>query len=50
MIGKFNGILGPLIVAFCGLTFNSSRLGLLGIIALFIGGAFLLSRVEVEDS
>jgi UMF1 family MFS transporter len=46
---KFAGILGPLIFAFAAATFNSSRPAVLSVIAFFIIGGFLLSRVNVDE-
>jgi UMF1 family MFS transporter len=46
---KFAGILGPLIFAFAAATFNSSRPAVLSVIAFFILGGLLLSRVDVKE-
>lgn len=45
LLGKFSGVIGPLIVSVCGLVFSSSRIGLLGIGILFLAGAYILHRV-----
>jgi len=46
---KFSAIVGPLIFAFAVATFGSSRPAVLSIIAFFIIGGFLLSRVDVDE-
>jgi MFS transporter, UMF1 family len=44
MMGKFAAVLGPLMVGFTALAFDSTRAGMLSIIVLFVGGAILLAR------
>ncbi len=46
---KFSAIVGPLIFAWAATTFGSSRPAVLSIIAFFIVGGFLLTRVNVEE-
>lgn len=46
MVGKFASILGPLIVTMTVFFTNDSRLGLLGLLILFIAGALLLSQIK----
>jgi len=46
---KFSAILGPLIFAWAATTFGSSRPAVLSIIAFFIVGGFLLTRVDVDE-
>jgi MFS-type transporter involved in bile tolerance (Atg22 family) len=46
---KFSAILGPLIFAYAATRFGSSRPAVLSIIAFFILGGYLLSRVDVEE-
>jgi len=46
---KFSAILGPLVFAFAATTFGSSRPAVLSIIAFFIVGGFLLTRVNVAE-
>jgi len=46
---KFSAIVGPLIFAFAVATFGSSRPAVLSIIAFFVIGGFLLSRVDVDE-
>lgn len=45
---KFSAIVGPLIFAWAATTFGSSRPAVLSIIAFFILGGFLLTRVDVD--
>ena len=45
---KFSAVVGPLVFAFAATTFGSSRPAILSIIAFFIVGGYLLSRVDVE--
>jgi hypothetical protein len=46
---KFSAILGPLLFAIAATTFNNSRPAILSIIAFFIIGGFLLTRVNVDE-
>jgi UMF1 family MFS transporter len=46
---KFASIIGPLLFAFAALTFGSSRPAILSLIALFIIGGYLLTRVNIEE-
>jgi MFS transporter, UMF1 family len=46
---KFASLLGPLLFAFAGLAFGSSRPAILSLIVLFILGIILLSRVDVDE-
>lgn len=46
---KFSAILGPLIFAFAAANFGSSRPAVLGIIAFFFVGGYLLTRVNVDE-
>lgn len=45
---KFSAIAGPLLFAFAATRFGSSRPAVLSIIAFFIIGGYLLTRVDVE--
>ena len=47
MLGKFAAILGPLVMGVVGLLTGSSRLSILAVAILFVGGALLLMRVDV---
>ena len=44
---KFASIIGPLIFAFAGIVLGSSRPAILSLIALFVIGGWLLTRVDV---
>ncbi len=46
---KFSAILGPLFFALAGTIFGSSRPAVLSLIALFIVGGFILTRVNVAE-
>ncbi len=46
---KFSAIIGPLLFAFAAATFDNSRPAVLSIIAFFIIGGYLLTRVNVEE-
>jgi UMF1 family MFS transporter len=48
MSSKFAGIVGPLVFAVISQSTGSSRLSIFSLIAFFIVGAFLLSRVDVQ--
>lgn len=44
MMGKFAAVLGPLMVGVTALVSGDTRLGMLSILVLFVGGALLLAR------
>jgi UMF1 family MFS transporter len=46
---KFSTILGPLVFAFAAVRFGSSRPAILTLIAFFVIGGYLLTRVDVEE-
>ncbi len=46
---KFSAIIGPLLFALAATTFGSSRPAVLSVIAFFIIGGYLLTRVNVEQ-
>ena len=46
---KFAAIVGPLIFAFAGIALGSSRPAILSLIALFVLGGYLLSRVDISE-
>jgi UMF1 family MFS transporter len=48
MMGKFAAVLGPLLVGITALATGSTRAGILSIIVLFAGGAWLLWRARPE--
>jgi UMF1 family MFS transporter len=45
---KFSAIIGPLVFTFAVINFGSSRPAVLSIVAFFILGGYLLTRVDVE--
>ena len=49
MMGKFAAVLGPTMVGITALMTGDTRIGMLSIIVLFVGGAILLARVRVAD-
>ncbi len=46
---KFASIIGPLLFAFAAATLGSSRPAILSLIALFVIGGYLLTRVNIEE-
>ena len=46
---KFSAILGPLVFAWAAATFGSSRPAVLSLIAFFMVGGFLLTRVDIAE-
>jgi UMF1 family MFS transporter len=46
---KFSAIIGPLLFAIAGAVFGSSRPAVLSLIALFVIGGLLLTRVDVAE-
>jgi UMF1 family MFS transporter len=46
---KFSAIVGPLVFAWAATTFGSSRPAVLSLIAFFILGGFLLTRVNIDE-
>lgn len=47
VLGKFAAIIGPFLMGWVGAISGSSRVGILSLLVLFLGGAMILSRVEV---
>lgn len=47
--GKFAGILGPFLFALVGQLTGTSRLSIISLLVFFIGGALILTRVNVEE-
>jgi UMF1 family MFS transporter len=45
MMGKFAAVLGPTMVGITALATGDTRIGMLSILVLFVGGAVLLARV-----
>ena len=49
IMAKFSAFVGPLVFAWAAATFGSSRPAILSLIAFFIIGGFLLTRVDIEE-
>ncbi len=49
MLGKFAAIIGPALMGTIALVTGSARLGILSILLLFILGAFLLNKVDLDE-
>jgi UMF1 family MFS transporter len=49
MMGKFAAVLGPTMVGVTALFTGNTRIGMLSLLLLFLGGAVLLARVRRED-
>ncbi len=49
MLGKFAAVIGPLLMGTITWITGSHRLGILSILFLFIAGAILLSKVDIEE-
>jgi UMF1 family MFS transporter len=50
MMGKFAAVLGPTMVGITALLTHDTRIGMLSIIVLFVGGAILLARAKSAPS
>jgi UMF1 family MFS transporter len=48
MLGKFAVVLGPLLMGWVGVLSGDSRMAILSVSLLFVIGALLLARVDVE--
>ena len=46
---KFSGILGPLVFGVIGQIAGSSRLGIIALVVFFLGGMYILSKVNIEQ-
>lgn len=46
---KFGGVAGPAVFGLVGTLTGTSRFGILALVAFFIGGIVLLSRVDIEE-
>jgi MFS transporter, UMF1 family len=46
MMGKFAAVLGPTMVGITALVTDNTRIGMLSLLVLFVGGAVLLARVQ----
>lgn len=49
MLGKFAAVLGPMVVGVTAALTGNPRLALFTLVVFFLGGAFLLTRVKVEE-
>lgn len=49
MLGKFAAVAGPLLMGWVSVATGSPRLSILSVLVLFLGGALLLSLVDVEE-
>ncbi len=49
MLGKFAAVIGPVMMGWVSVVFNSPRIGILSIIILFISGGILLYFVDEEE-
>lgn len=48
MLGKFAAVMGPALMGWVGVLSGSPRIGILSVLVLFLLGAFLLTRVDLE--
>jgi UMF1 family MFS transporter len=48
VFNRFGGMLGPLAMGLVTQATGSSRLGIVSVVAFFLGGGLLLSRVDVD--
>ncbi len=48
MLGKFAAVLGPILMGWVGVLTGSPRIGILSVLILFMLGAFLLTRVDIQ--
>ncbi len=49
MLGKFAAVIGPLLMGWVGVISGDPRMGILSLVLLFVAGAVLLSRVDVNE-
>jgi UMF1 family MFS transporter len=49
MMGKFAAVLGPVLIGWVTLLSGSNRVGILSLLILFLVGAYLLWRVDIEQ-
>ena len=49
MLGKFAAVIGPILLGTVTLVTGDVRIGLLSIVALFIAGGLILSRVDFDE-
>lgn len=50
MLGRFAAVIGPVLMGWVGLLTGNPRASILALLILFIGGAWLLSRVDEEQA
>lgn len=50
LLGKFSGLIGPLLMGLSGVVTGSSRAGILSLLLLFVGGALVLRRVPSDSN
>jgi UMF1 family MFS transporter len=48
MLGKFAAVIGPILMGWVGVLSGSPRIGILSVLILFLLGAFLLTRVDIQ--
>jgi UMF1 family MFS transporter len=49
MLGKFATLFGPILMGWTSILFESTRMSILSILLLFIGGAFFLAKVDITE-
>ncbi len=49
MLGKFAAVLGPILMGWTSVLLGSPRASILSILVLFVGGALLLAKVNIEQ-
>ncbi len=49
MLGKFAAVIGPVLVGWTALMFDSNRIGILAVLILLVAGGLLLLRVDVDQ-
>lgn len=49
MLGKFAAVIGPMLVGLTGIVTNDPRMGILSVLVLFAIGAYLLTKVNLQQ-
>ena len=49
MLGKFATLFGPLLMGWTSMLFGSTRISILSILLLFLGGAYFLAKVDIRE-
>lgn len=49
MLGKFAAIIGPPLMGYIGLMTGNPRMGILSLVILFLFGAFILTKVDLDE-